>query len=63
MFLNHASFWLLQNRKDMNEKTQHMGESIEKVRREKKTIPYAIVGLLSRKFYNGIKFPQVYIFL
>jgi hypothetical protein len=39
-----------------------MEENIEKVRREKKTIPYAIVVLLSRKFYIGIKFPQVYIF-
>jgi hypothetical protein len=45
----------------MNEKTKHMEENIEKVRREKETILYAIVGQLSKKIYIGIKLPQIYI--
>jgi pseudouridine-5'-phosphate glycosidase len=45
----------------MNEKTQHMEENIEKVRREKKTILYSTVGLLSGKIYIGLKLPQIYI--
>jgi hypothetical protein len=45
----------------MNEKTQHMEENIEKVRREKKTIIDAIGGLLSGKTYIRIKSPQNYI--
>jgi hypothetical protein len=44
----------------MNEKMKHVEENIEKVRRENKTILYAIVGLLSRKIYIAIKFPQIY---
>jgi hypothetical protein len=59
--LNYVSFWLLQNRKALNELKKHMKENIKKVRREKKTILYAIVGLLSRKIYIGIKLPQIYI--
>jgi hypothetical protein len=45
----------------MNERTQHMEENIEKVRRKTKTILYATEDLLSRKKYIGIKFPQIYI--
>jgi hypothetical protein len=60
-FFNYVSFWFFQNKKDMNEMMKHMEENIEKVRRENKTILYAIVGLLSRKMYIGIKFPQIYI--
>jgi hypothetical protein len=45
----------------MNNKTKHMEENIENVRREKKTIIDAIVGLLSRTIYLGIKFLQIYI--
>jgi hypothetical protein len=40
---------------------KHMEENIKKVRREKKTILYAIVGLLPRKIYIGIKLTQIYI--
>jgi hypothetical protein len=48
-FVIYVSFWLLQNRKDINEKMKHMEENIENVERENRTIFYAIVGLLSRK--------------
>jgi hypothetical protein len=61
MFLNHVSFCLLQHKNDMNEKTQYMVGNIEKVRRKKKTILYAVVGLLSRNISILIKFPQIYI--
>jgi hypothetical protein len=46
---NCVSFWFLQNRKEMNEMMKHMEENIEKVKREKKRILYAIVCLLYRK--------------
>jgi hypothetical protein len=46
----------------MKEKMKHMEENIEKVRRKKKTILFAVVGLLSRNIYIGVKFPQIYIF-
>jgi hypothetical protein len=45
----------------MNEKMKHMEENIKKVRRENKTILYAIVGLRTRKIYISMKFPQIYI--
>jgi hypothetical protein len=61
MFLNYVSFWLLQVRGDMNEKAKHMEENIERVRKKKKTILHATVGLLSSKCYIGIKFRHTYI--